>query len=179
MLICGTFYGLFIIKLISMKSNMSALSFVIAFTFLAVSPAFSQDTSQNQKLTEEHTYPIRPNKRKYSISGTHHIYRDTRLGGSSPYFNTYQKNDYGAGAITTDPNKGMGVTKYPQDRLDSSNMGNKMQSEPRLGGSSPEHRTYESNDYGAGAITTNPHKDNNIGRSGRKIVYPAQDSSKK
>lgn len=170
-----------------MKSNVSAFSFVIAFTFLAVSPAFSQDTSQNQKLTEEHnqklteehTYPIRPTKRKYGISGTPHIYRDTRLGGSSPYFNTYQKNDYGAGAITTDPNKGMGVTKYPQDQLDSSNMGNKMHSEPRLGGSSLGHRSYQSNDYGAGAIKTNPHKHNNIGRSSRNIVYPAQDSNKK
>jgi len=34
------------------------------------------------------------------------IYRDTRLGSSSPLYNTYQKNDNGAGAITTNPNKG-------------------------------------------------------------------------
>lgn len=179
MLIYGTFYGLFINKLISMKSKMSTYSFVIAFTILAISPAFSQDTSQNQKLTEEHTYPIRPNKRKYNISGKRHIYRDTRLGGSSPYFNTYQKNDYGAGAITTDPNKGMGMAHYPAGQFDSSNMSNKMHSETRLGGSSPGHRTYQSNDYGAGAITTNPHKDNSSGRSSRNISYPARDSTKK
>ncbi len=34
------------------------------------------------------------------------IYRDTRLGSSSPLYNTYKKNDNGAGAITTNPNKG-------------------------------------------------------------------------
>lgn len=34
------------------------------------------------------------------------LYRDTRLGSSSPLYNTYQKNDNGAGAITTNPNKG-------------------------------------------------------------------------
>lgn len=34
------------------------------------------------------------------------IYRDTRLGSSSPLYNTYQKNDNGAGAVTTNPNKG-------------------------------------------------------------------------
>jgi len=179
MLIYGTFYGLFINKLISMKSKMSTFSIVIAFTVLAISPAFSQDTSQNQKLTEEHTYPIRTNKRKYNISGRPHIYRDTRLGGSSPYFNTYQKNDYGAGAITTDPNKGMGVAHYRAGQFDSSIMGNQMHNETRLGGSSLGHRTYQSNDYGAGAITTNSHKGNSSGRSGRHIVYLAGDSTKK
>lgn len=35
----------------------------------------------------------------------HPMYRDTRLGSSSPLYNTYKKNDYGAGAITTNPNK--------------------------------------------------------------------------
>ncbi len=179
MLIYGTFYGLFINKLISMKSKMSTFSILITFTVLAMSPVFSQDTSQNQKLTEEHTYPIRPNKRKYNISGKHHIYRDTRLGGSSPYFNTYQKNDYGAGAITTDPNKGIGVAHDRAGQFDSSIMRNKMHGETRLGGSSPGHRTYQSNDYDAGAITTNPHKDNNSSRSSRNIVYPARDSTKK
>ena len=34
------------------------------------------------------------------------IYLDTRLGSSSPLYNTYEKNDNGAGAITTNPNKG-------------------------------------------------------------------------
>jgi hypothetical protein len=34
-----------------------------------------------------------------------HMYRDTRLGSSSPAYDTYEKNDYGAGAITNNPNK--------------------------------------------------------------------------
>ena len=33
------------------------------------------------------------------------MYRDTRLGSSSKKYNTYKKNDKGAGAITTNPNK--------------------------------------------------------------------------
>jgi len=33
------------------------------------------------------------------------MYRDTRLGSSSKKYNTYKKNDNGAGAITTNPNK--------------------------------------------------------------------------
>lgn len=33
-------------------------------------------------------------------------YRDTRLGSSSPLYNTYEKNADGAGAVTTNPNKG-------------------------------------------------------------------------
>lgn len=34
------------------------------------------------------------------------IYRDTRLGSSSPLYNTYKTNDNGAGSVTTNPNKG-------------------------------------------------------------------------
>lgn|SRR6185312_9817807 len=34
------------------------------------------------------------------------LYRDTRLGSSSPLYDTYKKNDNGAGSITTNPNKG-------------------------------------------------------------------------
>lgn len=33
------------------------------------------------------------------------MYRDTRLGSSSKKYNTYKKNDNGAGAITTNPKK--------------------------------------------------------------------------
>ncbi len=31
------------------------------------------------------------------------MYRDTRLGSSEKKYNTYKKNDYGAGAVTTSP----------------------------------------------------------------------------
>lgn len=42
----------------------------------------------------------------YNPDSASPIYRDTRLGSSSPLYNTYKKNDNGAGAITTNPNKG-------------------------------------------------------------------------
>ncbi len=68
--------------------------------------ASAQDSTVNQKTTVilQHKYrnikATPPKKKK--------IYRDTRLGSSSPMYNTYKKNDKGAGAITTNPNKGGG-----------------------------------------------------------------------
>ncbi len=44
--------------------------------------------------------PVQPQE------NTNTIYRDTRLGSSSPLYNTYKKNDNGAGSVTTNPNKG-------------------------------------------------------------------------
>lgn len=161
-----------------MKYKIITLFFIIAFTS-AASSAFSQDTSQNQKLSEEYTYPVHSNKKKYKISANHQIYRDTRLGGSSPYYNTYQKNDYGAGAITNDPNKANGVAKYPGDNFDSTNLKSKIYRDTRLGGSSPHHRTYKTNDYGAGAITTNPNKGSIDGGSKPYIIYSSPDSTGK
>lgn len=57
---------------------------------------------------------------------TQHIYRDTRLGSSSPQYNTYQKNDFGAGAITTNPNKwGSGTPVFiPEPKPESDTLGN-------------------------------------------------------
>lgn len=57
---------------------------------------------------------------------TPHIYRDTRLGSSSPLYNTYKKNDYGAGAITTNPNKwGSGSPVFiPQTKPEADTIGN-------------------------------------------------------
>lgn len=43
----------------------------------------------------QHQYKIVPKK----------LYRPTRLGSSSPLYSTYKKNDYGAGAVTTNPHK--------------------------------------------------------------------------
>lgn len=161
-----------------MNSRIIAPFFIMACTTLFVSSAFSQDTSQNQKITEEeHTYPIKSNNHKSPTK--QQIYRDTRLGGSSPYFNTYEKNDYGAGAITTDPNKANGIAKYPDVYFDSSNLTSKIYRDTRLGGSSPGHKTYKTNDYGAGAITTNPNKGNSSGSSTPDDVYPAPDSTKR
>jgi hypothetical protein len=54
------------------------------------------------------------------------------LGGSSPNFNTYQKNDYGAGAIINDPHKANGVAEYPGDNFDSTNLKSKIYRDTRL-----------------------------------------------
>jgi hypothetical protein len=174
----GTFYEPLITKSFIMKYRIFTIVCVIVSIVFFDSSAFSQDTSQNQKLSkEEHTYPIKSNK--YKGSAKHPIYRDTRLGGSSPGHRTYKTNDYGAGAITTDPHKATGVAKYPDVYFDSSKLTGKIYRDTRLGGSSPGHKTYKSNDYGAGAITTNPK--NGARRSGSTpvIVYPTPDSTGK
>jgi hypothetical protein len=127
-------------------------------------PIFCQDTSQNQKLSQEHTYDVSPSSGNFSHSSRSksskpHIYRDTRLGSSSSLYNTYKKNDYGAGAVTTNPNKGSGgIASYPDFHADSSKTTNKIHGDTRLGSSSPLYDTYKKNDKGAGAVTTNPHK---------------------
>ena len=158
-----------------MKFKIVTLIFIITTSVLTISSAFSQDTSQTQKLTREHTYPIRSNKYE---TAKHHIYRDTRLGGSSPYFNTYKKNDYGAGAITTDPHKANGIAKYPNDYFDSGHHSNKIYGRHQAWREVPElYNNYKTNDYGAGAITTNPHKGNNSGVSIPYVTYPAPDST--
>jgi hypothetical protein len=85
-----------------------------------------------------------------------HIYQDTRLGSSSPQYNTYENNNYGAGAVTTDPNKRAGSVN-----MDMSNPVSKPGTvgpayRDRLGSSSPQYNTYEKNNYGAGSVTTSP-----------------------
>ena len=88
--------------------------YILAFIiFLFSSTGFSQDTSKYKVLQK-----VNVNKKvSDSLYGIHEIhlqnqshvmYRDTRLGSSSPLYNTYKKNDYGAGSITTNPNKSDG-----------------------------------------------------------------------
>lgn len=134
---------------------------ITSIFFIAISVSLSaigQDTSQNQKLSENETYHVTSSHSNYKNSPQHHIYRDTRLGGSSPGHRTYKTNDYGAGAITTNPHKTGSAITYHKKVVDSSKNQSKIYRDTRLGGSSPGHRTYKKNDYGAGAITTNPHK---------------------
>lgn len=81
----------------------SIISVVFMLSFMLAS---AQDSTMNKSKTVTTTHKYRnitstPPKKK-------HIYRDTRLGSSSPMYNTYKKNDKGAGAITTNPNKGGG-----------------------------------------------------------------------
>jgi len=91
------------------------------------------------------------------------VYRDTRLGSSAPQYDTYKKNDNGAGAITTDPNKrgGGAIANQNNANTESSAATNASGNGPiyrnnRLGSSSPLYNTYEKNDYGAGSVTTSP-----------------------
>lgn len=90
------------------------------------------------------------------------FYRDTRLGSSSPDYNTYRTNDDGAGAVTTSPKNGSAP-------LSSASLGTLTSTsrqpatkpfyrDTRLGSSSPDYNTYRTNDNGAGAVTTNPNK---------------------
>jgi hypothetical protein len=82
-------------------------------------PAFSQDTIHTYPVQKDSVLISQPanqnNEKIISYSNQNKIqdepadkptmYRDTRLGSSSPLYDTYEKNDYGAGAITTNPNK--------------------------------------------------------------------------
>jgi len=84
------------------------------------------------------------------------IYDDTRLGSSSPEYSTYKTNDNGEGSITTNPNKGTGSNMSIPSA--NSNTPSPVYRDTRLGSSSPSYNTYEKNDDGAGAVTTNPNK---------------------
>ena len=132
-----------------MKSKIIILSIIAGFFSYTV---MGQDTSENQ------TYHIITPQRNYTNASQHHISLDTRLGGSSPLYNTYKKNDYGAGAITTNPHKTGSSITYGNNFFDSSQKQSAIYRDTRLGGSSHGHRTYKTNHYGAGAITTNPNK---------------------
>lgn len=87
------------------------------------------------------------------------IYRDTRLGSSTSQYDTYKKNDYGAGAVTTSPKSSTATFNPANNTTPVSTKGNTpIYRDTRLGSSSPLYNTYEKNDYGAGAVTTNPNK---------------------
>ena len=83
--------------------------------FLSVA-AFSQDSSllkNSNKVTFKsdahmHSTVISPLKSGPASPINEATYHDTRLGSSSPMYNTYRKNDYGAGSITNNPNKSGG-----------------------------------------------------------------------
>lgn len=134
--------------------------FVTFFLFFLIAfPVLAQDTSANQALSKDQTYLLNVPVNHYTAPQKPHIYRDTRLGSSSPYYNTYQKNDYGAGAVTTNPHKTNGTAAYPDIFFDSStNDATKIYRDTRLGSSSQGYQTYKTNDNGAGAVTTNPNK---------------------
>lgn len=155
----------------------TAFAFIIGIFIPAT--VFCQDTSQNQKLSENETYHVSPHN---MINPQQHpaIYRDTRLGSSSPLYNTYEKNNYGAGAITTNPNKNSGgMSSTPSFPADT-NRQSIFYSDTRLGSSSPLYNSYQKNDDGAGSVTTNPNKNGggsfSPGMEGSPTNPPAADT---
>lgn len=155
-----SYYGTFYEPVIKNNFTMKLKIFSNFIIFLLIgSSAFGQDTSANQSLSNDQTYPVSTPIKNYNVPQKAHIYRDTRLGSSSPYYNTYEKNDNGAGAVTTNPNKSGGISQYPNDFSNSSsNVSNQSYMDTRLGSSSPVDSTYGTNNNGAGAVTTNPQK---------------------
>jgi len=132
--------------------------FLFTLAFIISTHVWAQDTAKEKSTLPDQTYPINAATNDYNAP-RHKIYRDTRLGSSSPYYNTYEKNDYGAGAITTNPHKSGGTTFFPETSPDTNAAHtSRIYRDTRLGSSSSSYDTYQKNDDGAGAVTTNPHK---------------------
>jgi hypothetical protein len=132
--------------------------FLFTLAFIISTHVWAQDTAKEKSTLPDQTYPINAATNDNNAP-RHQIYRDTRLGSSSPYYNTYEKNDYGAGAITTNPHKSGGTTFFPETSPDTNAAHtSRIYRDTRLGSSSSSYDTYQKNDDGAGAVTTNPHK---------------------
>jgi hypothetical protein len=86
------------------------ISAIVLFTS---TNTFAQSTTSTppSKVTSKHVAEAQsknlPDSKNYKerVPTKTVMYRDTRLGSSSPQYNTYKKNDNGAGAVTTNPNK--------------------------------------------------------------------------
>ncbi|MDQ2718555.1 MAG: hypothetical protein M3Z26_02155 [Bacteroidota bacterium] len=86
---------------------------ILAIGILITSTVFGQDTTLHSRSKNKITYKkgarihssiTSPNRTKTNAGNSN--LHDTRLGSSSPKYNTYKKNDNGAGAVTNNPNKG-------------------------------------------------------------------------
>lgn len=151
---------------------------LVIFTgmILFVSTVFSQNPSTNPADSLGNSNNVLRNAENNSGQ----IYNRNRLGSSAPQYDSYEKNNYGAGSITTDPNKGSGVNmapvKSPGDSAKTT-----IYSDLRLGSSSPLYNTYEKNNYGAGSVTTNPNKTGGGSpfqeNSVPNLSYPTTDST--
>ncbi len=91
---------------------MKSLIILAALIFLFSTSGFSQDSAKYKMLQKVNVHKNITDSLKgdheLHLQSSPHIYRDTRMGSSSPLYNSYKKNDYGAGAITTNPNKSAG-----------------------------------------------------------------------
>jgi hypothetical protein len=140
--------------------------------------AFSQDSTisyQSKNATPIHTPNTSIKQSNTSVSQP--VYFDTRLGSSSPMYNSYQKNHNGAGAITNDYHKGQNGQIYGNNLPEINSTSNTtIYRDTRLGSSSPMYNSYQKNDFGAGAITTNPNKS---GGSVQEFIPANTDTLKK
>lgn len=102
------------------------LLFIFVFAFTLVLQA--QDTTKNRKQTvkqvEEYDTVLVPKQRtRITFRNRKKVYRPTRLGSSSPLYDTYKRNDEGAGSVTTNPNKAKDLAEpviaIPRKGLDS------------------------------------------------------------
>lgn len=104
---------------------MKSLYIFAVLIFLFSAKGFSQDTTHYkvlQKVKVQKNTKTSPNPNTQVHFQNPAMYRDTRLGSSSPLYNTYKKNDYGAGAVTTNPNKSAGpaiINEPPVIKIDS------------------------------------------------------------
>lgn len=128
-----------------------------------VTTAPATDVSSQQKPVVNNNRIASPTMQAPTITNPtaavpteNHIYLDTRLGSSSPLYDTYKKNDYGAGAVTTNPNKSMGGNYSANEETSAPAASNPVYNLNRLGSSSPQYNTYKTNNNGAGSVTTSP-----------------------
>ena len=92
---------------------MKALYIIFVLTFI-LSTGYCQEKTDKKIIQSDSAHfdtaqykvlkKVDIKKHTYQLSSKP-LYRPTRLGSSSPLYNTYKKNAYGAGAITTNPNK--------------------------------------------------------------------------
>lgn len=154
------------------KKVMKRLVILTGILFF-VSTAFSQDTSINPADSSNNSPAFR------TESKVNQFYNRNRTGSSSPQNDTYQKNNYGAGSVTTDPTKVSGVKTAPVT-VPAETPETPIYNDTRLGSSSPLYNTYEKNNYGAGAVTTNPNKSGSgspFTENTTNSTYPAVDST--
>ena len=89
---------------------MKSIYILAVLLFLFSNTGFAQDSTKFKVLQKVNVKKKNsdPPKKNYTIQMNKQpqvMYRDTRLGSSSPLYNSYKKNDNGAGSITTNPNK--------------------------------------------------------------------------
>ena len=108
--VCGTVFITLIVVFQTPKITFMKFKIFITLIFsiaLALKGNAQDTTKMHTNVNKVQVNNLRnPTHRKAkNTKSTSKIYRDTRLGSSEPQYNTYKKNDNGAGAVTTSPKK--------------------------------------------------------------------------